>query len=63
MAKPFSDDLGERIVGAVIVDGLSCRAAAKRFNIVVSTAIGWVRRLCETGSVAPGQSANWKSAA
>jgi transposase len=29
--------------------------AAKRFGVAVSTAIGWVRRQRETGSVAPGK--------
>ncbi|WP_141683930.1 IS630 family transposase, partial [Rhizobium sp. AC44/96] len=55
MARPFSDDLRERVVCAVTREGLSCRAAAKRFGIGVSTAIDWVRRLRETGSPAPGQ--------
>jgi transposase len=34
---------------------LSCNQAAKQFGVAVSTAIGWVRRLRETGSVAPGK--------
>ncbi|WP_416064054.1 IS630 family transposase [Rhizobium sp. ZK1] len=55
MAKPFSDDLRERVVGAVTREGLSCRAAAKRFGIGISTAIDWVRRFRQTGSAAPGQ--------
>ncbi|AWM28495.1 putative transposase [Sinorhizobium fredii] len=55
MARPFSDDLRDRVVGAVTRDGLSCRAAARRFGIGISTAIDWVRRWRETGSAAPGQ--------
>jgi transposase len=55
MAKPFSMDLRQRVVAAVEHDGLSCHAAARRFEIGVSTAIDWVRRFRETGSVAPGQ--------
>jgi putative transposase len=55
MARPFSDDLRDRVVGAVTRDGLSCRAAAKRFGIGISTAIDWVRRWRETGSAAAGQ--------
>ena len=55
MARPFSDDLRNRVVGAVTRDGLSCRAAAKRFGIGISTAIDWVRRWRETGSAAAGQ--------
>ncbi len=55
MARPFSNDLRERVVDAVTGEGLSCRAAAKRFGIGISTAIDWVRRFRETGSAAPGQ--------
>ncbi|AAK65775.1 TRm2011-2a transposase (plasmid) [Sinorhizobium meliloti 1021] len=32
MARPFSNDLRERVVDAVTGEGLSCRAAAKRFG-------------------------------
>src|ERR1700676_5561169 len=55
MAKPYSRDLRERVVGAVEQDGLSRRAASLRFGVGVSTAITWVRRFRETGSLAPGQ--------
>jgi transposase len=55
MAKPYSVDLRERVVAAVEQGGLSRHQAAERFGIAVSTAITWVRRWRETGSVAPGQ--------
>jgi transposase len=55
MAKPYSIDLRERVVAAVETGGLSRRRAASRFGVGVSTAINWVRRFRETGSVAPGQ--------
>ncbi|MBB5539667.1 putative transposase [Rhizobium giardinii] len=55
MAKPFSDDLRERVVGAVTREGLSWRAAAERFGIGISTAIDWVRRFRDTGRLGPGQ--------
>jgi putative transposase len=55
MAKPYSLDLRERVVQSVERDGLSCRQAAVRFGVGISTAIRWVRRQDETGSVAPGQ--------
>lgn len=55
MAKPFSMDLRERVVAAVKKEGVSCHEAAARFDIGISTAIAWVRRYRETGSVAPGQ--------
>jgi putative transposase len=55
MAKPYSLDLRERVVAPVEHEGLSCRQAAVRFGVGISTAIKWVRRLHETGDVAPGQ--------
>jgi putative transposase len=42
-------------VEAVVREGFSCHQAAARFGVGVSTAIAWVARLRETGSVAPGQ--------
>jgi putative transposase len=55
MGKPYSMDLRKRVAGAVVTGGMSCRQAAARYGVGVSTAINWVRRLHETGSVAPGQ--------
>lgn len=55
MGKPYSVDLRERVVAAVKEGGLSRRQAAARFGVAVSTAINWVDRYEETGSVAPGQ--------
>jgi putative transposase len=53
MAKPLSMDLRERVIATVVEEGLSCHEAASQFEIGVSTAIEWVRRFRETGSVAP----------
>ena len=55
MGKPYSVDLRERVVAAVERGGLSRGRAAVQFGIAISTAIKWVRRFRETGSVAPGQ--------
>jgi putative transposase len=55
MAKAYSKDLRKRVVDAVDRDGLSCNQAAARFEVAISTAIGWVNRYRETGSLAPGQ--------
>jgi putative transposase len=55
MARPYSNDLRERVVAAVLEGGVSCHQAAVQFDVAPSTAITWVRRLRETGSVAPGQ--------
>jgi putative transposase len=52
MARPYSMDIRERVVRSVLEEGLSCRAAAKRFGIGFKTAIDWVNRMRETGSVA-----------
>jgi transposase len=43
------------VVAAVETGGLSCNQAAKQFGVAISTAINWVRRLRETGTVAPGK--------
>jgi transposase len=55
MAKPYSLDLRERAVVAVLRGGLSRHRAAAQYDLGVSTVINWVRRFQETGSVAPGQ--------
>ena len=55
MGKPYSGDLRERVVAAIKTGGLSCNRAAKQFGIAASTAINWMRRLRNTGSVAPGK--------
>ena len=51
MGRPYSLDLRERVVRAVIKDGLSRHQAAAQFGVGISTAINWVRRVRETGSV------------
>src|SRR5213083_1936209 len=55
MGRPYSDDLRERVVRAVIKGGLSRHQAAAQFGVGISTAINWVRRFRETGSVKPDQ--------
>jgi putative transposase len=49
----LSMDLRERVVEAVKTEGMSRRAAAKRFGVSYSAAIEWVKLDEETGSVAP----------
>jgi len=60
MAKPYSMDLRERVVAAVIMEGMSCHSAAKRFGIAASSAIKWVQRVRETGSAAPAKMGGYK---
>jgi transposase len=55
MGKPYSVDLRERAVRLVEVGGLSRHQVARQFEVGVSSVIRWVRRLRETGSLAPGQ--------
>lgn len=55
MARPYSMDLRERVLGAVLHEGMSARGAAARFGVSESSAIKWVRRHRETGSVAPSR--------
>jgi len=55
MGKPYSMDLRERAVAAVLKEGLSRHESAARFGVAPSTVINWARRFRETGSVAPGQ--------
>lgn len=54
MGKPYSLDLRKRVVAA-IEGGMSRNQAAKQFGVAISTAIGWMQRVDETGSVEPGQ--------
>jgi transposase len=51
MPKPCSLDLRERVLEAV-ASGASRREAAERFEVSASSAVKWLRRWHETGSVA-----------
>jgi transposase len=51
MPKPCSLDLRERVLEAV-ASGSSRREAAERFEISASSAVKWLQRWHETGSVA-----------
>jgi transposase len=55
MGKPYSMDLRERAVAAVLRGGLSRHKSAAQFGVGISTVINWVRRFQDTGRVAPGQ--------
>ena len=54
MTAPLSNDLRERVVGAVAA-GESCRSVATRFGVAVSSVVKWSQRYRATGSVAPGK--------
>jgi putative transposase len=54
MTRPLSNDLRERVVASVL-GGESCRSAASRFGVAVSSVVKWSQRYRATGSVAPGK--------
>ena len=54
MARPYSNDLRERVVSAAEA-GESTRAVAERFGVAVSSVVKWSQRYRRTGSVAPGK--------
>jgi transposase len=51
MAGAYSQDLRHRVI-AMIEAGASCRAAAARFAVGVSTVVHWRRRWLDTGTAA-----------
>ena len=55
MGRPYSNDLRERVVGAVEQGGMSLHQAAVHFGVAISTAINWVKRFRQTASVAPAR--------
>ena len=54
MVRPYSHDLRQRVVEAVL-DGATVREVAARFGVSVSSVVKWHQRYRQTGSVAPGQ--------
>lgn len=54
MTRPLSNDLRERVVGAMEA-GERCRSVAARFGIAVSSAVKWSQRYRSSRSVAPGK--------
>jgi len=53
MPKPYSQDLRNRVIDAVVEGAMSCRAAARRYEVSFSTAIKWLERYRREGSRAP----------
>ena len=54
MARPYSNDLRERVAGAV-ASGRNCREVAMLFDVSVASVVKWSQRFRRTGSVAPGK--------
>jgi transposase len=53
MPKPYSQDLRDRVIDAVEKGAMSCRAAARRYEISASVAIKWLERYRREGSREP----------
>jgi transposase len=60
MAGAFSQDLRDRVIDAVLRDGMSRRAAAERFGVSESAAIKWVERVERSGSRTAAQMGGYK---
>lgn len=54
MVRPYSNDLRERALAAVL-KGQSTRAVAEQFGVAVSSVVKWSQRYRQTGSVTPGK--------
>jgi transposase len=59
MARPYSQDLRERVVGSVAA-GRTCRATAALFGVSVASVVKWSQRWRATGSAAARQMGGWK---
>src|ERR1044071_9230415 len=59
MARPYSQDLRDRVVGSVAA-GRSCRATAALFGVSVASVVKWSQRWRATGSVAAKQMGGWR---
>jgi transposase len=53
MAGAYSQDLRDRVIDAVEKEGLSRRAAARRFGVSDSAAVKWLQRYEDSGSRKP----------
>ena len=53
MPASYSRDLRDRVIDAVEVEGMSRRAAARRFGVSEASAIKWVQRYLRTGARGP----------
>ena len=53
MAKPYSQDLRDRVIYAVMKGEMSRGAAARRYEISESVAIKWLERVERDGSRGP----------
>ena len=59
MARPYSKDLRDRVVGSVS-GGRSCRATAALFGVSVASVVKWPQRYRATGSAAAYKMGGWR---
>ena len=59
MARPYSQDRRERVVGSV-ASGRTCRATAALFGVSVASVVKWSQRWRATGSAAAKQMGGWR---
>ena len=52
MPRGYGEKLRARVIGAHLDEGLSARAAGRRFGIGVATAVRWVAHFKVTGEIA-----------
>src|SRR4029077_680546 len=59
MARPYSKDLRDRVVGSV-AGGRSCRATAALFEVSVASVVKWSQRWRATSSAAAKKMGGWR---
>jgi transposase len=59
MARPYSQDLLDRVVSSV-AGGRTCRATAALFGLSVASVVKWSQRWCASGSAAAKQMGRWR---
>ena len=59
MTKPYSVDLREHVVEAM-QSGARCLSVGARFGIAPSSAVNWMQRAAQTGSVRPAQMGGYR---
>jgi putative transposase len=60
MARPYSQDLRERVVAAVTKEGQSKASVGRRFGVSAGTVGNWICQHREMGSVLPGQMGGYR---
>src|SRR4029077_11166185 len=59
MARPYSQDLRDRVVSSV-ASGRTCRATAALFGVSVASVVKWSQRWRASGSAAAKQMGGWR---